>query len=162
MATEARGGMHLCAYILRPESTGSVLIRSADPREMPSIAPNYGGLETDRRKMVDLVRYARRFMSQAPISDLVSEETRPGLECDSDEAILAAYDQLGTGAYHAGGTCQMGKEEDSVVDPRLRVRGVEELRVIDTSIFPFIPAGNTNAPTMATAWRAADLILDDR
>ena len=75
--------------------------------------------------------------------------------------ILEAYDRYGTCGYHAVGSCRMGKDADSVVDPQLRVRGVEGLRVMDTSVMPVIPSGNTNGPTMAMAWRAADIIQRD-
>ena len=84
----------------------------------------------------------------------------PGPAYDTDEKILEAYDQFGTCAYHAVGSCRMSSNpEESVVDPELRVRGVDGLRVMDTSIMPVIPSGNTNGPTMAMAWRAADIIV---
>jgi choline dehydrogenase-like flavoprotein len=86
----------------------------------------------------------------------------PGPEYETDAQILAAYDEYGTCGYHAVGSCRMGKDAGSVVDPRTRVRGVDGLRVVDTAIMPVIPAGNTQGPTMAMAWRAADLILADR
>ena len=89
------------------------------------------------------------------------EETLPGPAIETDAEILAAYDKLGTCGYHAIGSCRMGKDAASVVDPELKVRGVEALRVMDTSIMPSIPSGNTNGPTMAMAWRAADIILRD-
>ena len=162
MDVEPRGGFHFCAYILRPESTGSVMIRSTDPSVLPTIRPNYHATEGDRRKMVDVVRFARRYVAQEPLAGIVKAETRPGPEYQTDEEIITAYDRMGNGAYHASGTCRMGSDAESVVDPRLRVRGVEGLRVVDASIFPFILAGNTAAPVMATAWRAADLILEGR
>jgi choline dehydrogenase-like flavoprotein len=161
-AVEAAGGMNFCVYMLRPESTGSLRIRSRDPADLPSIRANYASDASDLGKMVDLIRYARRLAAQAPLADFVIEETRPGARYSSDEDILQAYRQFGYGCYHACGTCRMGSDPASVVDPRLRVRGVESLRVIDTSIFPFMLTGNTNAPAMATAWRAADLVLADR
>ena len=79
----------------------------------------------------------------------------------SDDEIIAAYGRFGNGAYHASGSCRMGTDDDSVVDQRLRVRGLEGVRVIDTSIMPFLVAGNTAGPAMAMAWRAADLVLAD-
>lgn len=85
----------------------------------------------------------------------------PGPAVRTDAEILDAYDRYGTCGYHAVGSCRMGSDPRAVVDPRLRVRGVTGLRVMDTSIMPAIPAGNTNGPTMAMAWRAADLILAD-
>lgn len=162
MDVEREGGFHICAYILRPESTGSVMITSADPSVFPAIEPNYAATEGDRRKMVDLVRYARRYVAQEPLASVVKGETRPGPDFQTDEEILAAYEQMGNGAYHASGSCRMGSDPDSVVDPLMRIRGVPGVRVVDASIFPFIPAGNTMAPVMATAWRGADLILSAR
>lgn len=161
LATEKHGGFQICAYMLRPQSLGSVMIRSTDPKDLPEITPNYHKDPHDRQTMIDVVRYARNYVKQAPLSGMVHEETRPGAQYESDDEIIAAYDQMGNGAYHATGTCAAGLDESAVCDSRLRVRGIEGLRVIDTSIFPFIVAGNTNGPIMATAWRAADLIIED-
>ena len=158
---ENEGGMHICAYMLRPESQGSVAIRSRDPDTLPCIRPNYRATDEDRRKMIDVVRYARRYVAQPPLAGVVKAETRPGPDFATEEQMLDAYDRFGNGAYHASGTCRMGSDEASVVDTRTRVRGVEGLRVVDASIFPFLTAGNTNGPVMAIAWRAADLILQD-
>jgi choline dehydrogenase-like flavoprotein len=159
---EARGGMNFCVYPLRPQSMGTVLIRSSDPTALPLIKANYGGAESDRRKMVDIIRYARRLAAQPPLAGLVIEETRPGLRYSSDDELLSAHLQMSYGSYHACGSCRMGNDDASVVDARLVVRGVEGVRVADTSIFPFMLAGNTNGPAMAMAWRGADLILSDR
>lgn len=158
---EPTGGMHLCLYILRPESTGTVMARSADPRDLPEIVPNYHLDDGDRRKMIDLMHYAREMMATAPVGPLIKGETRPSRDFATDDQIIAAYDAMGNGAYHASGTVEMGADESKPLDPRLRVRGIAGLRVVDTSILPFIVAGNTNGPAMATAWRAADLILED-
>lgn len=161
LTTESFGGMQICAYYLRPKSTGSVTIQSADPKVLPRIVPNYHSNPEDRQAMIDVARYARRLVRQKPLADMVFEETRPGAEFDSDDAIIAAYDKFGNGAYHASGSCRMGTDDDSVVDQRLRVRGLDGVRVIDTSIMPFLVAGNTAGPAMAMAWRAADLVLAD-
>jgi choline dehydrogenase-like flavoprotein len=158
---EAHGGMNMAVYNLRPESNGTVMIRSADASEMPQIVPNYVSEESDRRAMIDIVRYARRLVQQSPLADFVIEETRPGAQYQSDEELLEAHRQFGYCNYHANGTCRMGLDENSVVDSRLRVRGVEGLRVVDASVFPFMLSGNTMAPTLAIAWRAADLILEN-
>lgn len=161
LATEKHGGFQICAYMLRPQSLGSVMIRSADPNELPEIIPNYHQDPYDRQTMIDVVRYARNYVKQPPLSDLVGEETRPGPQYESDDEIIAAYDQMGNGAYHATGTCAAGRDEAAVCDTRLRVRGIDGLRVVDTSVLPFIVAGNTNGPACAVAWRAADLIIAD-
>jgi len=150
-------GMHFCAYPMRPTSRGEIHIRSRDPNEMSSLKPNYRNTEEDRRMMIDLVKVARRYAAQSPLRELIEAETFPGPSCASDEEMLHAYD-TGVCGYHAVGSCRMGKDADSVVDPELRVRGVEGLRVMDTSVMPQIPSGNTNGPTMAMAWRAADII----
>jgi len=159
---EAFGGLNICVYGLRPTSTGSVLVSSTDPAALPSITPNYASSQEDRAAMVDIVRYARRYVAQQPLAPHIVEETRPGSQYLTDDEIVTAHRKFGYGSYHASGTCRMGSDEASVTDPLLRVRGVEGLRVIDTSVFPFMLSGNTNGPAMAIAWRAADLILNPR
>lgn len=151
-------GMNVVTYPLRPNSRGSIHINSLDPNAPPVLEPNYRATEHDRAVMVGAVRTVRRFAEQSPLSDYIDRETMPGPSYQSDTEIIAAYDRFGTCAYHAVGSCRMGNDPDSVVDPQLRVRGLEGLRIMDTSIMPSIPAGNTNGPTMAMAWRAADLI----
>jgi choline dehydrogenase-like flavoprotein len=155
-------GMHVVVYSLRPTSRGSIHITTRDPDAAASFQPNYRANDADRQSMIGAVRVVRDYVRQPPLADLVAEETMPGAQYDSDEQILEAYDRFGTCAYHAVGSCRMGSDPASVVDPMLRVRGVAGLRVMDTSIMPAIPAGNTQGPTMAMAWRAADLILADR
>jgi choline dehydrogenase-like flavoprotein len=151
-------GMHTVAYGLRPTSRGEILIRSRDPNDAPVLRPNYRTTAEDRQTMIDVVRTARRYAEQPALRAMIEAETYPGPNCESDDDIIAAYDHLGTCGYHAVGSCRMGSDAESVVDPELRVRGVNGLRVMDTSIIPQIPAGNTNGPTMAMAWRAADII----
>ena len=161
-ALETQPGMNVVIYPLRPTSRGSIHIETTDASAPAVFAPNYRDTEQDRLAMIGGLRRARDWASQAPLKDLIVEETTPGPAFQSDEDILAAYDQFGTCGYHAVGSCRMGKDAASVVDPELRVRGVEGLRVMDTSIFPVIPSGNTNGPTLAMAWRAADIILRGR
>lgn len=152
-------GMHITAYPLRPSSRGHVHIRSTDPDQMPELLTNYSDTEEDRAAMIGAVKVAREYVKQQPLAQYVEAETMPGPSYDTDEKILEAYDKFGTCGYHAVGSCRMSKDEaTSVVDPALRVRGVTGLRIIDTSIMPVIPSGNTNGPTMAMAWRAADII----
>lgn len=156
---ETQPGMHVTLYTLRPDSKGSVHIESTDPAAAAAISANHHATENDRKKMVALVRAVRAYLATEPLASLIEEETSPGPAYQTDEEILAAYDQFGTCGYHAVGSCRMGKDEQSVVDPELKVRGVEGLRIMDTSIMPVIPSGNTNGPTMAMAWRAADIIM---
>ncbi len=152
-------GFHLVGYPLRPVSHGTVNIRSANPEEMPELHPNYYTQGEDRALMVATVKLGRRMAEQGALKRFIAAETYPGPQAQSDEEIIAAYDLYGSCGYHAVGSCRMGNDEASVVDPQLRVRGVEGLRVLDTSIMPQIPAGNTNGPTMVMAWRGADIIL---
>ncbi len=151
-------GMHIVTWPLRPSSKGSVHINSIDPEAVPDLVTNYRDTVEDQAVMIGAVRKAREWVGQSPLAQFVEAETMPGAEYESDEEILLAYDKHGTCGYHAVGSCGMGRVETSVVDPELRVRGVTNLRVMDTSIMPVIPSGNTNGPTMAMAWRAADVI----
>jgi len=158
---ETHPGINAVTYPLRPTSRGSLHIASTDPEAQPVLNPNYRSTEEDRAVMVAAVRTMRRYAAQAPLADFIDVETMPGPDYDSDAEILEAYDRFGTCGYHTVGTCRMGADAASVVDPQLRVRGVDGLRVMDTSVMPFILSGNTNGPTMAMAWRAADLIRAD-
>ncbi|WP_422059648.1 GMC family oxidoreductase [Sphingopyxis sp.] len=160
--TESFPGMSMVVYPLRPNSAGSVHIDSRDPAALPVIAPNHRSSESDRREMIAAVRAARRFVAMAPLAAHVAEETLPGTAFETDNEILAAYDRFATCGYHAVGSCRMGKDDRSVVDPKLRVRGVEGLRVVDTSVMPVVPSGNTQGPTMAFAWRAAEVIASSK
>ena len=155
-------GMHVTVYPMRPNSRGRIHIDTLDPDAPARFEPNYHATDADRRALIGAVKVVRDYVRQPPLAKLIDCETSPGPAFRSDDEIIDAYDRLGTCAYHAVGSCRMGKDEDSVVDPALRVRGVEGLRVMDTSIMPSIPSGNTNGPTMAMAWRAADIILRDR
>jgi choline dehydrogenase-like flavoprotein len=155
---EDHGGFNICIYPIRPQSRGSVTIASRDPAALPAIVPNYGSDAWDRAMIPVMFDYVRRFAAQGPLAGLIEAETRPGPAFASADQVDAAYLRYGYANYHSSGTCRMGKDEASVVDPQCRVRGVEGVRVVDTSIFPFMLAGNINAPAMAMAWRAADLI----
>ncbi|MBW8754176.1 MAG: GMC family oxidoreductase N-terminal domain-containing protein [Sphingomonadales bacterium] len=149
-----------CAVInpITPASQGSIHIASRDPGQFPVIAANYGAAAEDRTAIVAAARILRRFAEQEPLASLIERETLPGPEAQSDEDILACLDKYGNAGMHTVGSCRMGKDAASVVDPELRVRGVESLRVMDASVMPAIPSGNTNGPVMAMAWRAAEII----
>jgi choline dehydrogenase-like flavoprotein len=159
---EKHPGINAVIYPLRPTSRGSIHITTTDPDAAAGFKPNYRATEEDKGAMIGAIRVMREYARKAPLAEMIEGETMPGPNYSTDEEILDAYDRFGTCGYHAVGSCRMGKDPASVVDPLLRVRGVSGLRVIDTSIMPVIPAGNTNGPTMAMAWRAADLILQDR
>lgn len=154
-------GMGLVGYPLRPTSRGEIHIKTTDPSVLPELRPNYCTTEHDRALMLHTVRLGREYASQRSLQRFIDAETYPGPECRTEEQVLDAYGRNGSCGYHAVGSCRMGSDERSVVDSKLRVRGVHGLRVMDTSIMPRIPAGNTVGPTMAMAWRAADLILAD-
>ncbi|HLZ99900.1 MAG TPA: GMC family oxidoreductase N-terminal domain-containing protein [Steroidobacteraceae bacterium] len=161
MRFEKTAGLHVFGYVLRPDSQGSIGIRSPDPDALPKIQPNYLSAPSDRTASVALVRVLRRWMSQPAAADFVGEETSPGAAVQSDEQILDAFARQGQSGYHACGTCRMGTDAAAPLDAHLRVRGAQNLRVVDLSIFPTMISGNPNGPMMALAWRAADLIAAD-
>jgi len=155
---ESFPGMGIVGYPLRPTSRGEINIKSTDPNALPVLKPNYYTTAEDRALMIATVALARRYADQPALRQFIEGESYPGPQCLSEAQILDAYDRNGSCGYHAVGSCRMGADAASVVDPQLRVRGVQGLRVMDTSILPQIPSGNTNGPTMAMAWRAADVI----
>jgi len=158
---ELAPGLQCKVQPLRPESQGSVIIRSADPGTPAVIRGNFMSAEYDRRLAVDMVRYARRLMRQPPLRPYIGEESFPGPGCESEAEIVDVCRRLGWPGAHFAGTCKMGRDPMAVVDEKLRVRGVAGLRVVDASIMPTLVSGNTNGPIMAIAWRAADLILGE-
>ncbi|MEM9221602.1 MAG: GMC family oxidoreductase N-terminal domain-containing protein [Pseudomonadota bacterium] len=145
----------------RPQSRGSIHVRSADPREAPSIRPHYLSQEIDREAMVSGLRLLRQIGEAPAFDDHRASEVRPGPEVSSDEALLAYAEERASTMYHPVGTCRMGTDEGAVVDGALRVRGVTGLRVVDASVMPTLVSGNTNAPTIMIAEKAAALIRDD-
>ena len=150
----------LVYYPMRPTSRGSVWIRSRDPFEAPAMQPNYLSTEYDRRVMLAGTKLARRLAATASLSPYVLEEYRPGPAVASDDEILEAIRNHGSSGYHPVGTCRMGRDARAVVDPRLRVRGVDALRVVDASVMPTLVSGNTNAATIMIAEKAADLMRE--
>jgi choline dehydrogenase len=146
---------------LRPESRGHVRIASPDPRAHPEIFANYLATETDRRTMVAGVRVGRRIAGAAPLAPILKCEREPGPEAVSDDEILDWIRNRATTIYHPVGTCKMGQDAMAVVDERLRVHGLDGLRVADASIMPAITSGNTNAPAIMVGEKAARMILDD-
>jgi choline dehydrogenase len=158
MELEKQPGLTMAPCQLRPESRGSVHLRSADPAEHPAIAPNYLSNPLDEEVVLAALKWGRRIAATDPLSDYIDHETNPGLEVQSDTALLDYAREKGTTIYHPVGTCAMGRYERAVVDPELRVHGVEGLRVVDASIMPRLISGNTNAPTIMIAEKAAELI----
>lgn len=155
-------GLSIYGQLLQLTSEGHIHITSADPEAAPEIVPNWLATEEDQRLAVATVRYMRAYANQPALARHIVKELLPGEQCQSDDEILDAFRRLATSGLHGTGTCRMGGDEGSVVDPRLRVRGVQGLRVADCSIMPSLVSGNTNAPAMAVGWRAAQLILEDR
>lgn len=147
---------------LRPESRGTIKLQSADAREAPAIHPNYLATQTDRGTIVAGIKIARMLARAEPLKSAISEEFRPPADLDGDDELLAWARQNSTTIYHPTGTCRMGADPHSVVDPQLRVRGVRGLRVADCSIMPQIVSGNTNAPAMMIGAKLAAMVLDDR
>ncbi len=146
---------------LRPHSRGYVRITSPDPMKYPSIQPNYLSAEEDCRVVVDAIKVARKIAAAQPLAEVITEEYVPGKEFASDEELLEAARQYSQTIYHPAGTCKMGSDDMAVVDARLRVHGLQGLRVVDASIMPVITSGNTNAPTIMIAEKAADMIRED-
>jgi len=146
---------------LRPESRGSLRIRSADPAAPPEIRINYLATETDRRANIDGIRILRKILAAPSLKPYVVDEAYPGSNVTSDEDILGYCRQTGSTVYHPTSTCRMGDDGLAVVDQRLRVRGIEGLRVVDASIMPDLISGNTNAPVIMIAEKASDMILQD-
>lgn len=149
----------ITSFPLRPRSKGSVTIVSRDASIHPRVLFDPFSDAQDCREMVAGVRFARSLAATSPLSEYAVQETRPGPAVQSDDDILDAIRRLGGPGYHAAGTCRMGSDAQSVVDPQTRVRGVQNLHVVDLSILPILTSGNTYGPVAALAWRAADLIL---
>ncbi|MGH8373748.1 MAG: GMC oxidoreductase, partial [Pseudomonas sp.] len=146
--------------LMRPTSLGSVTLNSADPRQAPRILFNYLKTEQDRADMRAGARLVREIIAQPAMAAYRGEELVPGPQAQSDEALDAWARQVTETGYHASGTCKMGLADDAeaVVDPQLRVHGLDGIRVVDASIMPVIVSGNTNAPTVMIAEKASDLI----
>ncbi len=156
-------GFTLSVCQLRPESRGHIRIRSTDPFEPPEMQPNYLSTDLDRRTAVAAVRAARAIAASSAMAPLVKREVKPGPSADSDEALLQFCRDNGATIFHPSGTCAMGPDPQAgaVLDARLRVHGVQGLRVIDCSAMPTLVSGNTSAPAVMMAEKAVDMIRED-
>jgi len=146
---------------LRPESRGRIVPRSADPREPPAIHPNYLATRTDQETLVAGMRLSRQLAATRALRPFIVEELIPGPGVRTDEELLEHARNTATTIYHPVGTCRMGEDGRAVVDPRLRVRGIEGLRVADASIMPTLVSGNTNAPAIMIGEKAAAMMIED-
>jgi choline dehydrogenase len=145
---------------LRPTSRGWVRIKSGDPLAAPEIRLNYLSTPEDQRVAAAGMRFTRRIMAAPALAKYSPQEWRPGPAAEDDRALVKAAGDLGTTIFHPVGTCRMGHDAGAVVDDRLRVHGIEGLRVIDASVMPRITSGNTNAPTYMIAERGAEFVLE--
>ena len=155
-------GFTMSVCQLQPTSRGEVKLRSTDPFASPWARFNYLSTEHDEQTMIAGVRMARRIARSRSMQPYIADEYRPGFHIDSDDEVLDFIRGYGTTIFHPVGTCRMGSDESSVVDPQLRVRGVRGLRVADASIMPLLLSGNTNAGSIVIGEKAADLIKADR
>jgi choline dehydrogenase len=159
---DAFSGFYLCYQPTRPSSEGRIDIAGPDFRAAPTIAPNYMATEKDAADVVRGGQLLQAIARTRAIRELVSEPIGPALDEMGPAEMLADFRARAATVYHPVGTCRMGRTAaDSVVDARLRVHGIEGLRVVDASVFPSVTSANTNAPTLMVAQKAADMILND-
>ncbi len=154
-------GLSATIIMLRPESRGAVEIGSTDPRAAPLIKSRYLEAEHDRLALMRGVRAVQEIMRQPALEPFVGEAIEPGTDVVSDDDMIEYLRNFGNTGFHPTSTCRMGVDERAVVDPRLRVHGLEGLRVVDASVMPAVTSGNTNAPTIMIAEKASDMILED-
>ena len=147
----------------RPSSRGEIMIRSANPRDYPRIVANAYSTEADVAEMLAAVKFVRRIASMPALAEIIEEEILPGAAITSDDDLIQDFRKRSGTVYHPVSTCRMGPDPSrSVVDPRLRAHGISGLRVIDASIFPDNISGNTNAASIMTGWKGAEMVLEDQ
>ena len=154
-------GMSIGFCVLRPESIGTVHAKSSDPFAAPAIRPNFLDSRVDCDAIVEGTRIARRIVEAPPLDPYRGPELMPGGEARTYDELLDYARDTGTTVYHPVGTCKMGSDPMAVVDDRLRVHGLDGLRVADASIMPTLVSGNTNAPVIMIGEKAADLVRED-
>ena len=147
----------------RPSSRGEIMIRSANPRDYPKIVANAYSTEADVAEMLAAVKFVRKIAAQPALAEIIEEEVLPGPSITSDDDLIQDFRKRSGTVYHPVSTCRMGPDPaHAVVDPRLRVHGLAGLRVIDASIFPDNISGNTNAASIMTGWKGAEMVLEDQ
>lgn len=161
LAFDTQPGITIYGQLLNLTSEGQLRLCSADPLAPLEIQPHWLSTREDQEAAVSMMRYMRRYMQQPAIASYVGEELLPGASCESNHDLLEIFQRLSRCGLHAVGTCRMGNDPHAVLDARLRVRGIQGLRVADCSAMPALVSGNTNGPAMAFGWRAADLIEED-
>lgn len=158
MRVEDQPGFTMIGYMLHPESRGRIELLTPSPETPPRIFPNWLGIKADEQTALSMMKQMRAFVRQPGLRAFIGEELAPGLDVTNDLAMLSAFRSRFVSGLHAVGTCRMGTCDGAVVDDKLRVHGVRNLRVIDASVIPAPLTGNTNGPVMALAWRASELI----
>jgi choline dehydrogenase len=151
-------GFTIIVYQLRPESRGEIRLKSANAQDAPAMMPNYLATETDRRTITDGLMLGRRLLATPHLQHYITEEFLPGPSVVTDAQMLEHARNTGGTVFHPTSTCKMGIDTMAVVDPELRVIGIEGLRVVDASVMPTVVSGNTNAATIMIAEKAADLV----
>jgi choline dehydrogenase len=159
MGLDTHGGFGIGAYVLRPESRGSIHVKSADASKPPEIHANYLSHDYDVQTMLAALRMIRKVAAQPALAQHIVRETRPGPDAADDDALLEHVRNTGQTSYHPIGTCRMGNDREAVVDATLRVRGLKGLRVCDASIMPTMVGSNTNAPSIMIGEKASDMVL---
>ncbi|MBN9672555.1 GMC family oxidoreductase [Roseibium aggregatum] len=155
-------GFLLSGQPTKPSSRGHLQIRSSDPFEAPEIHPNYLATDHDIQELLEAAKILRQLAQAPALADIIEAEIEPGLHIQTDEEFIADLRERAITVFHPAGTCRMGPDaQTDVVDARLRVHGIEGLRVADVSIFPTLTSGNTNAPAIMVGEKAADLVLED-
>lgn len=156
-------GITLGTQPTRPTSRGSLEIKSSDPLEVPAIHPNYLSTNHDINEQLEGVRFMRKLVSAVPLADVIEEEITPGKNVETDEEMIADIRARADTVFHPVSTCRMGPDKKTnVVNDKLQVYGLENLRIVDASIFPTVTSGNTNAPTIMVAEKAADIIIEEQ
>jgi choline dehydrogenase len=156
-------GLTLTSCIMNPKARGDVKLRSSNPLDLPLINPNFFSNQDDLKLMIDSVKFARSVVKSKPLSDIVIDETLPGKNIKTNEDLINYCKRTVKTNWHPVGTCKMGKEDDpyAVLNNKLQVYGIENLRVFDVSMMPKLVSGNTNAPAMAIANNAVNIMLDE-
>jgi choline dehydrogenase len=151
-------GFTMIAYQLRPDSRGEIKLKTASPGDAPAMIPNYLSAELDQRTIVAGLKCCRRVLAHPDMQRFIESEYLPGPDVQTDDELLDYARRAGSTVFHPTSTCKMGVDAMAVVDPELRVRGLVGLRVVDASVMPTVASGNTNAPTIMIAEKAADMV----